>query len=128
MFQGEFGYFCNLSLTEAAAYIASLTGRRPPTATLHRWVRKGVRGARLEAHRIGGRWYTSRDAVDDFLKATDQREAWREAPKPTVTTGLHGRLEDRRARDNSILHAASPQAAEQYLRSKLNCMGFLMNC
>lgn len=39
----------------------------PHFTTVFRWTKKGVRGVRLEATRVGGRWYTSDEAVDRFL-------------------------------------------------------------
>jgi hypothetical protein len=37
--------------------------------TLRRWIHKGVRGVRLEAVRLGGRWMTSYEAVERFMAA-----------------------------------------------------------
>ena len=42
----------------------------PHVSTLHRWMRRGVRGVRLDAYRIGGRWYTTREALERFVSAT----------------------------------------------------------
>jgi hypothetical protein len=43
---------------------------RPHTSTLFRWMKRGVRGVRLEAVRVGGGWFTSREAVRRFIVAT----------------------------------------------------------
>lgn len=42
---------------------------RPSPSTAWRWYRKGVHGIRLETTVIGGRRYTSREALDRFLSA-----------------------------------------------------------
>lgn len=44
-----------------------LTGTRPAPATVWRWIRRGVRGHRLHALRIRGRWYCTRADMHDFL-------------------------------------------------------------
>ncbi|MBX3396457.1 MAG: DUF1580 domain-containing protein [Phycisphaerae bacterium] len=44
-------------------------GRPVHTATIWRWIKKGVAGARLEAIRIGGVHYTSHEAIARFLKS-----------------------------------------------------------
>ena len=36
-------------------------------STLIRWRTRGVRGIKLEAVRIGGRWFTSREALARFI-------------------------------------------------------------
>ncbi|NLX98218.1 MAG: DUF1580 domain-containing protein [Rhodopirellula sp.] len=42
---------------------------RPSPSTAWRWYRKGIRGVRLETVVVGGRRYTSREALDRFLSA-----------------------------------------------------------
>ena len=46
-------------------------------ATISRWAFPGVRGVRLEACRIGGRMYTSREALQRFLNECNRRGALR---------------------------------------------------
>ena len=41
-------------------------GRRTHPSTCLRWVLRGVRGVRLEAVRLGGRWVTSLEALSRF--------------------------------------------------------------
>ncbi len=57
----------SLSLPEAAAMIGKYCGKKPSASTCSRWVIKGVRGVRLEAVRIGGKFYTTAVAVHDFV-------------------------------------------------------------
>lgn len=60
-----------LSLRDAAK---SLPGR-PHISTIFRWRRVGVRGVRLETCRIGGRRFTSVEALNRFLIAINEPDA-----------------------------------------------------
>jgi hypothetical protein len=53
-----------LSLTEA---VRRLPGR-PHISTLHRWRMRGVGGFRLETVKIGGRRFTSAEAIERFAR------------------------------------------------------------
>ena len=68
-----------LCLTESAKLFPVPCSR----ATLERWVRRGVRGVRLETVRIGNRRFTSEQAIRRFLVAQQQTipEQARVAPK-----------------------------------------------
>ena len=58
-----------ISMNEGAAYWARITGApRPHRCTLIRWATKGVRGQRLQAEPLAGRWFTTEPAIDDFLR------------------------------------------------------------
>lgn len=50
--------------------LSSRLPRRPHTSTLHRWRLRGVRGVKLETILIGGRRYTSHEALERFFAAT----------------------------------------------------------
>lgn len=39
-------------------------------ATVWRWVKRGVRGVKLEAVKVGGHWRVSQAAIDRFTAAT----------------------------------------------------------
>ena len=43
---------------------------RPHTSTIWRWHRRGIKGVRLETAIIGGRRYTSREAIQRFIERT----------------------------------------------------------
>ena len=59
-----------LSLRDAAKMLGTKADSRPiHLSTLIRWRTRGLRGVRLEAIRIGGRWFTSREAVVRFVSA-----------------------------------------------------------
>ncbi len=49
---------------------AKLLPGRPHISTLWRWHRHGVAGVRLETVVIGGKRYTSRQALQRFIEAT----------------------------------------------------------
>jgi len=58
-----------ISMVEGAKYWARITGApRPHRSTLVRWAIKGVRGKRLQAEPLAGRWFTTTDALEDFLR------------------------------------------------------------
>lgn len=54
---------------------------RPNVSTVHRWVKRGVRGVRLATVRIGGRIYVSRADLDAFHAAI--AAGWSRAVAPT---------------------------------------------
>jgi len=65
-----------ISMNEGAAYWARITGApRPHRGTLIRWAIKGVRGKRLRAETLAGRWFTSQTAIDEFLRHVSQPPA-----------------------------------------------------
>jgi hypothetical protein len=58
-----------VSLAEAAKSIPpSRNGRRTHLSTILRWILHGVDGVRLEGVRLGGRWLTSREALQRFAE------------------------------------------------------------
>jgi hypothetical protein len=61
-----------IDLAEAARLI--YPGRTVPFTTVHRWVRVGVLGVKLEAWRRGYRWVTTREAVERFRAAVAATE------------------------------------------------------
>lgn len=74
-----------LSVTELRAMIpSSRLGRRVNKSTIFRWITHGCHGVRLEAERIGGSYYTSRQAFARFRAALNQRQA------PFIPSGQSG--------------------------------------
>ncbi|MHB9081060.1 MAG: DUF1580 domain-containing protein [Pirellulaceae bacterium] len=55
-----------LSITQTAHQAPG----RPHISTVWRWINRGVRGVKLETVMIGGRRFTSREALDRFYAAT----------------------------------------------------------
>ena len=65
-----------ISMTDGAAHWARITGApRPHRCTLIRWATKGVRGQRLQAEPLAGRWYTTPEAIEEFLRHLSQPPA-----------------------------------------------------
>lgn len=64
-----------ISLSEAAALFADEDGRVVREATLRHWCTRGLRGRRLEAVIIGGRIYTSVDAIKRFRMGRSAEQA-----------------------------------------------------
>ena len=65
-----------ISMNQGAAYWSRITGApRPHRGTLIRWALKGVRGKRLQAEPLAGRWFTTEAAIEDFLRHVSQPPA-----------------------------------------------------
>ena len=47
----------------------------PHISTLHRWRLRGVRGKKLETLLVGGKRFTSREAIDRFIAAGNADDA-----------------------------------------------------
>lgn len=54
-----------LSLRDVANQLPS----RPHINTIRRWILQGARGRKLDAKQVGGRWFTTPEAVQEFLDA-----------------------------------------------------------
>jgi hypothetical protein len=75
-----------IPFTQAADHVPG----RPHVATLHRWRLKGVRGRKLATILIGGRRWTSIEAIQAFLKpddAPDQKPDPKEAGRRAREAG-----------------------------------------
>ena len=63
-------------LEETAVPIADvsdhLPGKRVHACTVTRWQNPGVRGIRLETYAIGGKVYTTVEAIRRFIRATTE--------------------------------------------------------
>ena len=58
-----------LTLSEAARALPRLRGdRKVHVSTLYRWIKRGVRGVRLESVKIGRTLVTSREALQRFAE------------------------------------------------------------
>src|SRR5262245_36421156 len=72
-----------LYLTDVPKHIPpGKNGRPTHLSTVVRWKDRGVRGVRLEAVRLGGRWVTSREALARFVA----RVTATASPTPTPVT------------------------------------------
>lgn len=71
-----------LTIREAAMFRPpSRNGRPTHVTTVHRWIKTGVRGVRLEAIPIGGSLYTSKEALQRFA---DRLLTGRDATSRTI--------------------------------------------
>lgn len=57
-----------VSVGRAAELFPSVNGKKPARETVLKWVRKGVRGVKLESELLAGRYVTSAEAVGRFIE------------------------------------------------------------
>ncbi len=57
-----------LTFSEAAACLPRIKGKKIAISSVWRWARKGIKGVRLECVRVGGRFFTSKEALERFAK------------------------------------------------------------
>jgi hypothetical protein len=69
-----------LTVRDCVRWIRDQTGVTPSVETIHRWMRKGVRGRVLPSWRVGGVWYVSPADLATFLEAGDRRGSGATAP------------------------------------------------
>lgn len=58
-----------MTFSEAARTLPRIDGKRVHASTIWRWAQRGIRGIRLETRRVGGRFFTSREALERFTRA-----------------------------------------------------------
>lgn len=80
-----------LTLSEAARIFPG----HPHPNTLRRWHKRGFKGVKLQFWRVGKRWVTNRDAIQQFLAAINSlphsANARREAADRLSRFGIHDR-------------------------------------
>ena len=59
--------------------VEAVTGSPPHIQSVRRWIKRGVRGVRLQASFVAGKYLTSEVAVREFIAATTQARL--DAPK-----------------------------------------------
>jgi hypothetical protein len=65
-----------LTIEQAAAWWAQQSRTpRPHKATIIRWATRGVRGRRLQAEFISGRWWVTQDALRRFHREVNESAA-----------------------------------------------------
>jgi hypothetical protein len=73
-----------LTLTQAARLRPSARGGRPThQSSVYRWISRGLRGHKLEAVRVGGTLYTSREALQRWA----ERLTYGQVQTPGTTDG-----------------------------------------
>jgi hypothetical protein len=60
--------------------VETVIGHRPHIQSVRRWIKKGVRGVRLQASFVAGKYLTSESAVREFITATTQARLERDEP------------------------------------------------
>ena len=93
-----------LPLTEAPNSIPG----RPAGSTMQRWRRRGVRGVLLETCLIGGRRFTSREAIERFAAATTAAADGK--PAPARTPAQRQRAIEQA--EHELAHGAKPRHAK----------------
>ena len=61
-----------LSVSQAARVVGEITGAKSPhQSVIRRWITRGVRGNKLAAQQVGGKYYVNRLALIKFLSETE---------------------------------------------------------
>src|SRR5262249_36091030 len=101
------------SFAKAARLIPpARNGKRTHISTLLRWATKGAKGpdgtiVRLDAMRLGGRWVTSRQALERFMAALTPRPAGRgDTPGARTPASRQGASERAAAELDGLRHGA----------------------
>jgi hypothetical protein len=72
------------------------TGRRPHIATIYRWMLRGVKGVRLETCLVGGKRFTSHEALQRFSEAVTRAAQGKAAvPRQSTRRKQHDEAVDR---------------------------------
>lgn len=75
-----------VTIPQASAILpADESGHRPHIATIYRWMQRGIRGVKLETCLVGGKRFTSHEALQRFSEAVT-RAAQGKAPLPRQST------------------------------------------
>jgi hypothetical protein len=82
-----------LTITQATKHLPT----RPAVVTVWRWINRGCRGIRLESIAIGGRRYTSVEALNRFCAATTAAAYSEEAKERARTPRQRQRASERAA-------------------------------
>lgn len=69
------------------------TGRRVHISAVYRWIQRGVHGVHLEAIRIGGSAYTSREALQRFAEGLSQKSHFSSTTSTVTSATRRGQIE-----------------------------------
>ena len=65
-----------LSVSQAARVVGEITGAKSPhQSVIRRWITRGVRGNKLAAQQVGGKYYVNRLALIKFLSVKPNTDA-----------------------------------------------------
>ncbi len=65
---------------------------RPHIATVHRWRLRGARGVKLESILVGGKRFTSTEAIERFIEATTAAADGEPVPRTETSKAREQRL------------------------------------
>jgi hypothetical protein len=85
-----------VTFTEAAKRVPRINGRRPHPSSFYRWATRGLKGAKLETLKVGGRLCTSLEAVERFFRELAEKGPIHRRPVSPEKSG--GRSESQRER------------------------------
>ena len=86
-----------IPLAKACELFPKVNGKHPSPRTLGRWGHHGLKGVKLGITRIGGRWFTTQEAIDQFIAdCNGGREVKRVARRSQQETDRMKRLLQRR--------------------------------
>jgi hypothetical protein len=87
--------------------VESVIGHRPHVQSVRRWIKKGVRGVRLEAVFINGKYLTSLNSVQRFIEqSTAIRLEVAEPPKVEILKPVKASRVDRAIKEFNKLAKA----------------------
>ena len=89
-----------ISINEAPSHIPT----RPHVATVWRWIQRGVRGVKLETALIGGKRYTSQEAIQRFIEGTTAASSGQPVKRATPSRSRQAAME-RAEREWNTPHA-----------------------
>jgi len=95
--------------------VEKATGKRPHIQTVRRWIKKGVRGIRLEASFVNGQYLTSTSAVKEYIAATTEaRLQVTEAPKIDIPKPVKLKPGSLRGWDERIIWFCPHRSDQKY--------------
>lgn len=68
-----------IEISQCPSYLESKTGNRVHVATVYRWVKDGIAGVTLDTIFIGGKRYSTPEALDQFFQESTAAKAERPA-------------------------------------------------
>ncbi len=78
---GHDGFTDFIPLAKARELFPKVNGKHPAVRTLGRWGLTGLRGVRLELTKIGGRWFTTVEAIETFIRQTNGEREFSRIPR-----------------------------------------------
>ena len=81
-----------LSVSQAARAVGEITGvRKPHQSVIRRWITRGVRGRKLAAQQVGGKYYVERLALIKFLSAKQTKNTTQDNTAALAINAMLGR-------------------------------------